>query len=129
MEKKRILVVDDEPDFVNLIKIRLEACGYEVSAAAGGKEALAKVEKGGIDVVLLDIMMPGMDGLEALKRIRKKNKTLPIYIITAFSNEERFELAKNLGASGFIVKTDDLKREIDNITGALGISGNFRKNK
>ena len=127
MEKKRVLVVDDEPDFVSILKIRLEAEGYEVLSAGNGKDALANIEKGGIDVVLLDVMMPGMDGLEVLKKIRKNNKNLPVYIITAFSNKERFELAKNLDASGFIVKTDDLKKEVDNITAALGIAKDYRK--
>jgi DNA-binding NarL/FixJ family response regulator len=76
-----------------------------------------------------DVLMPGLDGLAVLKKIRKMDKKLPVYILTAFSNEERFRVADKLGASGFIVKTIDLKKEIENISAALNISGNFKPKK
>lgn len=129
MAKKKILVVDDEVDFLEIIKIRLEASDYEVITAANGEEALKKVKNEKPDVVLLDILMPGIDGLEVLKRIRKINDKLPVYIITAFSTEERFKVADKFGASGFIVKTDDLSKELENITGALDMSDRYRSNK
>ena len=121
MGKKKILVVDDEPDFVGMITMRLEANDYDVVTASTGEEALHKIEQEKPDAVLLDILMPGIDGLETLRRIRKVNDKLPVYIITAFSSEERFRLANKFGASGFIVKTSDLGQEVDNITGALDI--------
>jgi len=127
MDKKKILVVDDEPDFVKLIKIRLEANNYDVVVASNGKEALNMVKAEKPNAVLLDILMPGMDGLAVLKKIRNTDKNLPVFIITAFSNEERFELAQKLDASGFIVKTDDLKNELDNISNALNIADRFKK--
>ena len=71
--------------------------------------------------------MPGIDGLEVLKRIRKMDDSLPVYIITAFSTDERFKAANKLGASGFIVKTDDLAKEVNNITSALDMSSRFKK--
>jgi len=122
------LVVDDEPDFLKMIKIRLEANDYEVIVATNGKEALDQV-KNNPDAVLLDILMPGIDGLEVLKRIRKTNPELPVFIITAFSNEERFELAKKFNASGFIVKTGDLGIEVENITNILRLSDKFKNGK
>ncbi|UCD14891.1 MAG: response regulator [Candidatus Omnitrophota bacterium] len=125
-KKKKILVVDDEPDFVEVIKTRLEASGYEVITAPSGKEALDKVASGNPDAVILDILMPGMDGLKVLKKIRSQNKNLPIFIISAFSTEERFKLARELDASGFIIKTGDLGREIENITGALRIADKYK---
>jgi len=129
MLKKKILVVDDEPDFLKMIKIRLEANEYDVVVATNGKEALEQVKDHNPDAVLLDILMPGIDGLEVLKRIRKANAKLPVFIITAFSNEERFELAKKFNASGFIVKTGDLKREVENITNVLRLSDKFKNEK
>jgi len=129
MTKKKILVVDDEVDFLEIIKIRLQANDYEVITAANGEEALKKVKNEKPDVVLLDILMPGIDGLEVLKRIRKINDKLPVYIITAFSTEERFKVANKFGASGFIVKTADLSKELENITGALDMSDRYRSNK
>lgn len=123
MNKKRILLVDDEADFVTIMKMRLEVNNYEVIIACDGKEALEKIKKDKPDVVLLDIMMPGIDGIEVLKRIRKDDSELPIFILTASSNEDRFKLAKEFGASGFIIKTNDLNKEIFNVTNFLKISG------
>lgn len=129
MEKKKILVVDDERDFVDMVKLRLESENFEVIVAYDGEEALDKVEKDHPDAVLLDIMMPNLDGLAVLKRIRKKDKNLPVYMLTAFSNEERFKVADKFNASGFIVKTGDLKKEIDNINIALNIADKFKGQK
>ena len=128
MAKRKILVVDDEVDFVDLMTLRLEANGYTVITAMDGNEALEKFSKEKPAAILLDILMPGMDGLEVLKRIRKMDESLPVYIITAFSTDDRFKAANKLGASGFIVKTDDLAKEVDNITSALDMSARFHKN-
>jgi CheY-like chemotaxis protein len=129
MAKKKVLVVDDEADFLEVIKIRLQANHYEVITATNGEEALKKVKDDKPDVILLDVLMPGMDGLEVLRRIRKADEKIPIYIITAFSTEERFKVANKFGASGFIVKTDDLGKELENITSALDVSGRYRRSK
>jgi DNA-binding response OmpR family regulator len=127
MEKKKvILVVDDELEFLKMIRMRLEANDYEVVTAVDGKEALNKAKKYKLDAVLLDILMPGMSGLDVLKELRNKNKSLPVFIITAFSSEDRFELANKYNASGFIVKTSDLKQEVDNITSLLRIADKYK---
>ena len=126
MGKKRILVVDDEPDFVGMIKLRLEASGYEVLTASDGKEALDILAGTPPDAVLLDILMPGINGLSVLKQVRKKNKDLPVFIITAFSTEDRFAEANKYNASGFIVKTGDLKKEVEHITGILNMADKYR---
>lgn len=127
MAKKKILVVDDELDFLEIVKLRLQTNGYDVIIAIDGKEALAKVRKEKPDAVLLDILMPGMDGIDVLKKIRKIRKNLPVFMITAFSSEERFRLANRFGASGFIVKTDNLQAEIDHITSALSLSDKYKR--
>lgn len=127
--KKRILVIDDETDFLDLLKIRLEANDYEVVVACGGKEGLDEIKKKKFDAVLLDILMPGIDGFKVLKKIKQQDKTLPVFMITAFSTEERFKMANKLNAAGFIVKTNDLKEEIEHITGALRLSDRYKGSK
>lgn len=129
MERRKILVVDDEIDFLRVISMRLEANNYEVIAVQTGEEALEKIKSEKPAAVLLDILMPGIDGLEVLKRIRKIDEKLPVYIITAFSTEERFKVANKFGASGFIVKTDDLAKEVENITSALDMASKYHKSK
>jgi len=71
MENKKILIVDDEPDFLKMIKIRLEADGYKTIVCDNGKDALDILKKDKPDVVLLDILMPGLDGLGVLKKNKK----------------------------------------------------------
>ena len=81
---KKIMVVDDEPDTVDLVKLVLETEGYEVIGALSGKECLEKLETENPDLILLDVMMPEMDGWEVFKRIREKRDT-PIAMLTVKS--------------------------------------------
>ncbi len=128
-EKKfKVLVVDDEPDFLVLLSVRLETAGYEVVTAPGGEEALQKLEQLEPDAVLLDIVMPGANGLSILKTIREKDKNLPIFMLTAFPDQERFKQARSLGASGFIYKATDLTQGLRDIASALRLASKFREN-
>ena len=82
MPKSRILVVDDEAAIRDSLRMTLEYEGYEFIGAATGQEGLALVEREAPDLVLLDVKMPGMDGLEVLDRLRSMNETLPIVVIS-----------------------------------------------
>ena len=127
-DKKKVLIVDDEVDFTELMKVRFEANDYDVVISSNGDEALAIIKKEKPDAVLLDIMMPGMDGLAVLKEIRSTDSRLPVFMISAFSNEERVKLAGKLNASGFIVKSrQDISEEIKNITSAIEIADKYKK--
>ncbi|MBD2180415.1 hybrid sensor histidine kinase/response regulator [Planktothrix sp. FACHB-1355] len=108
----RILVVDDSPDNVFLIQAILEEEGYKIATASDGLTALAKVEQSPPDLVLLDVMMPGMDGFEVTKRLRENTSLpfIPILLITAY---DHLSVAKGLdtGADDFIrkpVEVDEL---------------------
>lgn len=129
MAKRKILLVDDEVDFVDLMTTRLEANGYEVITANNGKDALARFKNDKPAALLLDIMMPELDGLSVLKQVRAEDAVLPVFIITAFSNEERVKAAGKLNATGFIVKTQDLGREVKNITAAIEIAEKFKEKR
>ncbi|MFH1868443.1 MAG: response regulator [Candidatus Omnitrophota bacterium] len=126
---KKILVVDDEPEFIEMISLRLEANGYEVMTAFSGDECLEKIQAGTPDAVLLDVLMPGVDGIETLRRIRKHNKELPVFIVTAHPNDKRFKQARKLDVSGFVVKTSDLNEEVSNITNILRMSPMYKAKK
>ncbi|MEW5758240.1 MAG: response regulator [Candidatus Omnitrophota bacterium] len=125
-KKKKILLVDDEIDFIEMFKLRLESVGYQVVSSTNGKDAIEKASVEKPDAILLDILMPGIDGLEVLRQIRIKDEKVPIFIVTAFSNEARFNAASKYNATGFIVKTADLKKEIDSITNAIYIAEKYK---
>lgn len=122
MPKMKMLLVDDEVDFRELAKARLEASGYDVVSLSDGKNVLEHIRKDRPDGLLMDIMMPGIDGLSVLKEVRVKHPDLPVFLITAFSNTQRRELARKLNASEFILKTDDLQTEIDKMTAIIKMS-------
>jgi len=127
MPKKKILLIDDEVDFRELAKARLEANGYDVIALSDGKDALERIRIDKPDGVLLDIMMPGVDGLTILKEIRAIDSNLPVFLITAFSSTERREIARKFNASEFMLKTDDLQTEIVNMTALIDIAAKQKK--
>ncbi len=82
MPRSRILVVDDEAAIRDSLKMTLEYAGYEFVGAATGQEGLALAERDMPDVVLLDIKMPGMDGMDVLSRLKSLNETLPVVMIS-----------------------------------------------
>ncbi len=125
--KKKILIVDDEVDMLELFTLRLKANNFEVATAVDGEDALRKFAQENPDAILLDIMMPGIDGIDVLRRIRKESPNIPIFMITAFSNEERFKLANIFNASGFILKTDDLQSQIESINNAIDMVRKYKK--
>ena len=103
-----MLVVDDEPDAVELLHEFLTGKGYEVITAANGKEALQKLKAERPHLILLDVRMPGMNGLEALRRIREIDREVGVIMVTAVNEEETGREALRLGAFDYIVKPLDL---------------------
>ena len=101
---KKILVVDDEEDVRLFLQDFLSERDLDVDSASNGEEALQKVDNWHPQIVLLDVMMPGMDGLECLEKIKKKDPKTIVIMITALKEEARIERAKKLGAHNYIVK-------------------------
>jgi len=100
---KKILVVDDEESIRELYRAELSDEGYEVDLAADGREALRRLDAFRPDLVTLDIKMPGIDGIEVLRRIREKNATIPVILVSAFGE---FKQDFNTWASdAYIVKS------------------------
>lgn len=107
-ESQKILVVDDNQDVRELVLHILSSDGFHVFSAADGDQALAILSANEVDLVLLDVMMPGKSGLEVLSEIRtgsnKKLHEIPVVMITAKSTVEDIDKALTLGASSYIVK-------------------------
>ena len=100
----KILVVDDEIEIVRLLKDFLTSKGYEVYTALNGAEALTVVKEAKPDIVLLDIIMPGMGGIDTLKEIKKIDPTTAVIMVTALIDEELANRAVKLGAFDYITK-------------------------
>jgi adenylate cyclase len=105
-DKPVILAVDDQPQNIELVEAYLSQQGYEIIPAATGEEALSKLSGNQIDLILLDVMMPGMNGYEVCKKVKKdpKNNFLPIIILTALGNMEAKIEGLNAGADDFLNK-------------------------
>ena len=106
MAKETILVVEDEEDIRELLKYNLEKEGYQVFGAGTGEEGLRAVRDRRPDLILLDLMLPGLDGLEVCRRIRGEAQTqhLPIIMLTAKGEEADIVTGLELGADDYIVK-------------------------
>ena len=107
--RKKILIVDDESIMVSVLQRHVSNAGFAVDVAANGLEALEKIEKEMPELVLLDLMMPGLNGFETCRRIRsdEKTKKLPVIIITALRSDTDSAAAAACGANEFIVKPID----------------------
>jgi two-component system nitrogen regulation response regulator NtrX len=117
--KGRILVVDDEAEIRRSVRMILEYEGYEVFEASSGPEGLAAIDRESPDLVFLDIKMPGLDGLEALQRIRQANESLPVVIISGHGTVSTAVEATKLGAFDFIEKPLASERVLVTIRNAL----------
>ncbi len=103
MEKTHILVVDDDPAILKLVYTNLKARDYKVTTAADGEEALEAVEKDFIDLIILDIMMPKLDGVEVCRRIREWSN-VPIIVLSARGDEKDKVKCLELGADDYLTK-------------------------
>jgi two-component system phosphate regulon response regulator PhoB len=106
MSKEKILVVDDEEDILELVRYNLDREGYMVQCAASGEAALESAAMGPIDLIVLDLMLPGIDGLEVARRIRLSvdNKDTPIIMLTAKGEEADIVAGLELGADDYVTK-------------------------
>jgi len=111
---KKILIIEDEAPISNIIKFNLKKEGYEVDTAFDGGEGLKKALAGGIDLILLDIMLPVMDGFEVCKQVREKSN-VPILMLTAKEEEVDKVLGLELGADDYITKPFGMRELIARI--------------
>ncbi|HWK27998.1 MAG TPA: response regulator transcription factor [Solirubrobacter sp.] len=122
----RILLVDDEQPIQTLLSFPLQRDGYEVVQAADGMEALARYDEQLFDLVVLDVMLPRLDGLEVCRRLRAKGETVPIIMLTAKSEEIDKVLGLELGADDYITKPFSMREFRSRVKAALRRSGMAR---
>lgn len=114
MEPKiKILLVDDEEKFLHSIAERLSLRGFDVVAASNGEKAIQEAEKGGFDLALLDLKMPGMDGTQVLKILKEKHEYIEVVILTGHGSLESAVECVKLGAYGYLPKPYELDKLLD----------------
>jgi len=130
---EKVLIVDDEKDFLEIIAERLSMRGMDVSTANSADDALRLVEEEPYDVVIMDFMMPAVDGFKALKLLKQKQPEIQIILLTGNVPEQKHIEAKRLGALDVIEKPPDLKALIQKIKKAkkirLSVRAHKRRNK
>ena len=122
MDREKILIVDDDRNICELLRLYLEKEGYETCLAHDGESAIAIHDEQDVDLVLLDVMMPRVDGWEACRRIRAKKET-PIIMLTAKGETFDKVLGLELGADDYIVKPFDTKEVVARIKAVLRRTG------
>jgi DNA-binding response OmpR family regulator len=119
----RILLVDDEQPIQTLLSFPLQRDGYEVVQASDGRDALARFDEQSFDLVVLDVMLPRIDGLEVCKRLRANGSTVPIIMLTAKSEEIDKVLGLELGADDYITKPFSMREFRSRVKAALRRAG------
>ena len=116
----RVLLVDDEKDFLDALSERLETRGLKVNTVISGEEAVAKSQSENFDSIILDLSMPGIDGLETMKRIKEKKPDAEIIILTGHGTIKTGIEAMKLGADDFLYKPVDITELLKKISTAKG---------
>lgn len=106
-DKIKVLLIEDEPEVLELYRLKLTLDDYDVVTATNGLEGLSKAESENPELIFLDIKMPGMDGFEVMKRLRKNDATkdTPVVILSNFDEESMIEKGLALGASDYLIKS------------------------
>lgn len=117
MANKKILIVDDEAQLVDMVKMRLEANNYDVIVAYDGQEGLDKARKEKPDLIILDLMLPKMDGYKVCRMLKfdEKYKSIPIIMFTARAQEEDEKVSMEVGANAYVTKPFEPKALLDKI--------------
>ena len=118
-KKTKILLVDDEEEFVSTLAERLELTGYAAKIAKDGESGISLITHDSFDIVVLDLMMPGLNGLDTLKQIKAINKHLPVILLTGHGSTKEGTEGMRIGAFDFLMKPLDIKELIKKIQLAI----------
>ena len=121
MPKKKVLLVDDEKDLLGLIGSRIEMWGYSLITAPDGMTAINAVKNEKPDIVVLDYIMPEVDGIEVLEQIRKIDKKIPVIMFTGHPDTRSIKGAEKLGVSSYVPKLSVYSEGASNLKTALSM--------
>ncbi|EMR06137.1 Response regulator ArlR [Bhargavaea cecembensis DSE10] len=119
---ERILIVEDEENIARVLQLELEFEGYEAGVAHAGDEGLIKFREGGWDLVLLDLMLPGLSGLDVLRRIRASDTAVPVILLTAKNDVEDKVAGLDLGANDYVTKPFEIEELLARIRATLRVA-------
>lgn len=125
--KKRILIVEDDESILLGLRMNLEAEGYEVEVAADGEEGLSRATSGDVDLVILDVMLPRMNGFEVVRQLRASRATVPVIMLSARGAEMDKVMGLELGAEDYITKPFGLAELLARVKAVLRRDGLSRK--
>lgn len=103
---KRVLVVEDERPMAHALELKLKGCGFNPILAANGEQGLALASQGSFDLILLDLIMPKMNGFDVLQNLRERKNKTPVIVLTNLGQEEDEQRVKTMGATHYFVKSD-----------------------
>jgi DNA-binding response OmpR family regulator len=117
----RVLIVEDDPDTLVIMRVNLQHAGIEPLLAAEGRTAIARIQAEEPDAVLLDVLLPGIDGWQVLQELHELGDPVPVIVCSGKNNPFDIQRARELGAVAYLVKPFDIDRLIDAATEAVGL--------
>ena len=119
--KPRVLIAEDDPDTLVILRINLTAAGMETMLAGDGRTALARIEADRPDAVVLDVLLPGIDGWQVLEELHAKGNQVPVVMCSAKDNIYDLQRARELGAVAYLTKPFDIDRLVEVMTEVVGM--------
>jgi DNA-binding response OmpR family regulator len=119
--KPRVLIAEDDPDTLVILRVNLSAAGVEPILASDGRTALARIESEKPDAVLLDVLLPGMDGWQVLEMLHAKGDPVPVVMCSAKDNVYDLQRARELGAVAYLTKPFDIDRLVEVTKQVVGV--------
>jgi DNA-binding response OmpR family regulator len=119
--KPRVLIAEDNPDTLVILRVNLQAAGMEAILSGDGHTALARIEADRPDAVLLDVLLPGIDGWQVLEALHAKGDPVPVVMCSAKDNIHDLQRARDLGAVAYLVKPFDIDRLVEVMTEVVGL--------
>jgi DNA-binding response OmpR family regulator len=118
LTRPRVLIVEDDPDLLVVLRVNLVSAGLEPILAGDGRTAISRIEAESPDAVLLDVMLPGIDGWQVLEQLHARGNRIPVVVCSAKKNPDDMARAEELGAAAYLVKPFDIDRLVDAVVEA-----------